>query len=280
MNYDQIKYEVLNRILTITLNRPDRLNAFTDQMCAEMIDALDRADNDDNVRAIIVTGEGRAFSVGSDLEAAGGSTFDYSKTNIEDHRDKGGTLTLRLFECKKPVIAAINGPAVGIGITMTLPMDIRIASNKAKMGFVFVRRGITNEACSGWFLPRVVGISQALEWVCSGRVFSAGEALAGRLVSQVVSPDELLPAARALAAEIAENTAPVSVALARRLLWQMLGASHPMESHLLESRMMHWLGQQPDAREGIMSFIEKRPPDYTMKPSTDMPDFYQQKQDK
>lgn len=273
MIYDQIKYEVLDRILTITLSRPDRLNAFTDRMCDEIFDALDRADDDDSVRAIIVTGEGRAFCAGSDL-GEGGGTFDYSKISIEDHRDKGGTLTLRLFESKKPIIAAINGPAVGIGITMTLPMDIRIASNKAKMGFVFVRRGIINEACSGWFLPRVVGINQALEWVCSGRIFSAEEALAGRLISRVVPPDELLPAARALATEIAQNTAPVSVALARRLLWGMLGASHPMESHLMESRMMHWLGQQQDAREGIASFLEKRPPNYTMKPSTEIPDFY------
>ena len=271
--YKQIKYEVADGILTITLNRPEKLNAFTASMRDELIDALDRAYADDSVRAIIFTGEGRAFCAGSDL-GDGGGTFDYSNVSIEDHRDEGGTLSLRIFDSKKPVIAAINGPAVGVGITMTLPMDIRIASDKAKMGFVFVRRGIVVEACSGWFLPRVVGMSQAQEWACTGRIFSAEEALAGRLVSRVVSPEELLPTARSIALEIAQNTTPVSVALSRQLLWKMQGADHPRESHLMESKMMYWLGQQADAREGITSFLEKRPPNYTMKPSTDMPPFY------
>ena len=273
MVYEQIKYEVSEGILTITLNRPQKLNAFTAQMRDELIDAMDRADADDSVRVIIFTGEGRAFCAGSDLKE-GGSTFDYSNISIDSHRDEGGTLTLRIYESKKPVIAAINGPAVGVGITMTLSMDIRIASDKAKMGFVFVRRGIVAEACSGWFLPRIVGMSQAQEWVCTGRIFSAEEALAGRLISRVVSAEDLLPTARSIALEIAQNTAPVSVALARQLLLRMQGADHPMESHRIESRMMYWLGQQADAREGITSFLEKRLPDYTMKPSTDMPPFY------
>lgn len=273
MVYEQIKYEVSDGILTITLNRPERLNAFTARMRDELIYAIDQADADDSVRVIIFTGEGRAFCAGSDLEY-GGSTFDYSNISIENHRDEGGTLSLRLYESKKPVIAAINGPAVGVGITMTLPMDIRIASDNAKMGFVFVRRGIVAEACSGWFLPRLVGMSQALEWVCTGRVFSAEEALAGRLISRMLPAGELMTTARSIAQEIAQNTAPVSVALSRQLLWRMQGADHPMESHRVESKMMYWLGQQADAQEGITSFLEKRPPKYTLKPSTDMPSFY------
>lgn len=271
--YKQIKYEISDGILTITLNRPEKLNAYTLVMGDEIIDAIDRADADDSVRAIIFTGEGRAFCAGKDLEE-GGSAFDYSKVSIENHRDGGGKVSLRIFDSLKPIIAAINGPAVGVGITMTLPMDIRIASDKAKMGFVFTRRGIVPEACSGWFLPRVVGMSQALEWVCTGRVFSAEEALAGRLVSRVVPAEKLLPTARSIALEIAQNTAPVSVALARQLLWKMQGAGDPMESHRIESKLMYWTGQQADVKEGITSFLEKRPPNYTMKPSVDMPPFY------
>lgn len=278
MVYHQIVYEVSERILTITLNRPERLNAFTEQMLHELCDAFDRADADDNVRAIIITGAGRAFCAGADLERGKG-TFDHRELreygqSIEEHRDRGGLLGLRIFELKKPVIAAINGPAIGVGITMTLPMDIRIASTSAKMGFVFTRRGIVPEACSGWFLPRIVGISQAAEWAFTGRIFSAEEALAGRLVSRVAAPGDLMPAARMLAAEIAQNTSAVSVTLSRQLLWRMLGADHPIESHKLESKMIYWAGTRDDAREGVESFLEKRPPNFTMKPSTDMPGFY------
>ncbi|MEW6275196.1 MAG: crotonase/enoyl-CoA hydratase family protein [Bacillota bacterium] len=276
--YEQIKYEISERILMITLNRPEQLNAFTKQMCEELCDAFDRADADDSVRVIIVTGAGRAFCAGADLRRGKG-TFDYREredygSSIEEHRDIGGLLTLRIFELKKPIVAAINGPAIGVGITMTLPMDIRIASTNAKIGFVFARRGIVPEACSGWFLPRIVGISQAAEWIFSGRVFSAEEALAGRLVSRVVPSDELLPTARTLATEIAQNTSAVSVALSRQLLWRMLGAEHPMDSHKLESKMLFWMGQQIDAHEGVAAFLEKRPANFTMKPSMDMPDFY------
>src|SRR5436305_8191130 len=228
MDYQQIRYEVADSVLTITLDRPDRLNAFTPTMLAELLDAFDRADADDDVRAVIVTGAGRGFCAGADLEA-GGSTFDYRERGVEDDvpRDGGGRLTLRIFESTKPVIAAINGAAVGVGITMTLPMDVRLVAEGAKIGFVFTRRGIVPEAASSWFLPRIVGISQAMEWAATGRVFDAQEALAGGLVRSLHPGDELLEAARALGREIAENTAPVSVALTRRMMWTMLGARHP-----------------------------------------------------
>ncbi|MGE5381399.1 MAG: crotonase/enoyl-CoA hydratase family protein [Methylocystaceae bacterium] len=273
MNYQQIKYEVdEDHILTITLNRPERMNAYTDEvMCPEMIDALDRADADDNVRAIIVTGAGRAFCAGMDL---GGKAFDYTAIAEDEHRDGGGLIALRIYQLKKPIIAAINGAAVGIGLTMTLPMDIRIVADNAKLGIVFVRRGVLLDACSSWILPRIVGISQALEWAMTGRVFSAQEAFDKGLVSKVVPPEEVLPAARAIALEIAQNSAPVSVALTRQLLWTMLGADHPIEAHRLESKGFHWLGQRADSREGINAFLEKRRPNYTMSPHTDMPDFY------
>ena len=277
MKYEQIIYEVKDHILTLTLNRPDHLNAFTPQMRNELFDAFDRADEDDNVRAIVVTGAGRALCAGMDL-AGGGNTFDYQSKDgqkrMEDHRDGGGKLTLRLFKLIKPVIAAINGPAVGIGITMTLPMDIRIAASNAKLGFVFTRRGIVPEACSSWFLPRIVGVSRALEWVLSGRLITAEEAAEGGLVRSVHAPDQLLDAARDLAAEIATNTSAVSVALARQMLWRMLGTDHPMEAHKVESRAMYHTGKSADAREGIASFIEKRPAKFADKPSTAMPDFY------
>jgi enoyl-CoA hydratase/carnithine racemase len=275
MDFQEIRYEVAERILTITLDRPDKLNAFTERMCGEMIAAIDRADADDAVRAIIVTGAGRGFCAGADLSGGDGS-FDYSGAPqpLEAHRDGGGLVTLRLFDCRKPLIAAINGPAVGVGVTMTLPMDIRIASSAARFGFVFARRGIVPEACSSWFLPRVVGIAQALEWTYSGRVFPAEEALAGRLVSRVVPPGDLLPAAYALAREIADNTSAVSIALTRAMMWRMLGADHPMEAHRVDSRCVHWTGRNADAREGVTSFLEKRPPRFTLRPSTDMPDFY------
>ena len=274
MTYEDIRYDVRDAVLTITLHRPDRLNAFTTRMMHELIDAFDQADADDAVRAIIVTGAGRAFCAGADL-GGGGDTFNYrGEEPIDLHRDGGGRVTLRIFESKKPVIAAINGPAVGVGATMTLPMDVRIAARGARMGFVFARRGIVPEACSSWFLPRLVGISRAMEWVATGRVFPAEEALAGGLVTHLVETEALLDTARGLAREIADNTSAVSVALARQLLWRMLGADHPMEAHKVDSKCIFWAGQQADAREGVTSFLEKRPARFTLRPSRDMPPFY------
>lgn len=274
MDFEQITTEVSEGILTITLNRPDRLNAWTAQMGRELMAAFDAADADDEVRAIILTGAGRGFCAGADL-ASGGDTFDYRAHERAGStpRDNGGEFTLRIFASTKPVIAAINGPAVGVGATMTLPMDIRLASEDARMGFVFARRGIIPEACSSWFLPRVVGISRAMEWVASGRVFSAQEALEGGLVRSVHPPGELLDAARTLAREIAENTAPVSVALARRLMWTMLGAEHPMIAHRADSRGMFHRGQSADAVEGITAFLEKRPAHFPDRVSEGLPDI-------
>jgi enoyl-CoA hydratase/carnithine racemase len=261
-------------VLTITLDRPDRLNAFTQTMGRELIEAFDQADADDEVRAIIVTGAGRGFCAGADL-AAGGSTFDWTARQDGDEvpRDGGGQVALRIFNSTKPVIAAINGPAVGVGITMTLPMDVRLVADGARMGFVFARRGIVPEACSSWFLPRIVGISQAMEWVATGRLFSAEEALAGRLVRSVHAAEDLVPAARELAAEIVDHTAPVSVALARRLMWTMLGAEHPMAAHRADSRAMFARGQSEDAREGVSSFLEKRPAAFPDRVSQGLPDI-------
>lgn len=275
MAYETIQYDVSDHVLTITLNRPERLNAFTEAMRVEMTDALDRADADDDVRAIIVTGAGRGFCAGADLER-GGDTFNYEGKVDKDawNRDGGGLLTLRIFEVNKPVIAAVNGPAVGIGVTMQLPMDIRIAAESARFGFVFSRRGIVPEACSTWFLPRVVGISKALEWAYSGRVFSAQEALEGGLVSKVVPDADLLPTARAIAAEIAQNTSALSVTLIRHMMWKLLGADHPMEAHKLDSRGVQALGRGPDAAEGVRSFLEKRAPEFTGKPSADLPSYF------
>ncbi len=275
MDYEEIRYEVEDHVLTVTLDRPDRLNAFTPTMKDELIAAFDAADADDDVRAIIVTGEGRGFCAGADLQA-GGETFDYRARGVDDEvpRDGGGQVTLRIFESVKPVIAAINGPAVGVGATMTLPMDVRIASDSARIGFVFTRRGIVPEACSSWFLPRVVGISRAMEWAATGRVFDAAEALEGGLVRSVHPGDELIGAARSLAREIADNTAPVSVALARRLMWTMLGADHPMEAHRADSRAMVARGQSADAREGVTSFLEKRPADFPDRVSDGLPQIF------
>ena len=290
MSYEQIQYNVADKIATITLNRPDKLNAFTGTMMNELIDAFGKIDKDDNVRVAIVTGAGRAFCAGADL-SAGAKTFDYDargdrpdragvgrgdNINWSDPRirDGGGLVTLRIFECLKPVIAAVNGPAVGVGITMQLPMDIRIASETARFGFVFARRGIVPEACSSWFLPRIVGISKAMEWCATGRVFDAKEAFDAGLVSKVVKPEELLPTATALAREIADNTSPVSVALTRQMLWRMLGADHPMEGHKVDSRGIYSRGQAADAKEGVMSFLEKRQPNYPNKVSTDMPGYF------
>ncbi len=287
MTYETIKYELADNILTITLNRPEKLNAFNATMMSELIDAFDRADADDNVRAIIVTGEGRAFCAGADL-SSGADTFDrdarrgpvkrlangevdYSDPNA---RDGGGQVTLRIFKCLKPVIAAVNGPAVGIGVTMQLAMDIRIASENARFGFVFSQRGIVPEAASSWFLPRIVGISQALEWCYSGRVFPAPEALAGGLVARVTPADRLLPTARDLARSFIDKTAPVSIALIRQMMWRMMGADDPMEAHKVDSRGIYARGRSDDVREGVMSFLEKRPARFKDKVSSDMPSYF------
>lgn len=291
MDYETIRYAVTDGIATLTLDRPERLNAFNAAMMREMIDAFDRIDADDAVRAVIVTGEGRAFCAGADL-GEGGKTFDYDNRSDRPRgdspvradgttdyahpavRDGGGRVSLRIFQCLKPVIAAVNGPAVGVGITMALPMDIRIASKDAKFGFVFTRRGIVPEACSSWFLPRIAGISKALEWCFSGRVFGADEALAGGLVSRVVPPGALIETATALAREIADNTAPVSAAMTRQMLWRMLGAAHPMEAHRIDSRAIWSRGRAGDAREGVTSFLEKRPAVFPDRVSADLPDFF------
>jgi len=283
MTYETLKYEVADRILTITLNRPDRLNAFTGQMMVDLIKAFEAADADDSVRAIVVTGEGRGFCAGADLEA-GAETFNYDERTDRPERaggkvgtpdrDGGGRVTLRIFDSIKPVIAAVNGPAVGVGVTMQLPMDVRIASDKARFGFVFSRRGICPEACSSWFLPRLVGIQQALDWTMSGRVFDAEEALAGGLVKEVVPHDQLLSRAYDLAHEYADATSAVSVALARQMMWKMLGADHPMEAHKVDSRGIYELGKSSDVKEGVVSFLEKRPPHFTDSPTKDMPSFY------
>jgi enoyl-CoA hydratase/carnithine racemase len=276
MAYETILYDQADGVATITLNRPERLNAVTTTVIRELVQAFDQADGDDGVRVVIVTGAGRAFCAGADL-GGGGATFAGGpgrSERPEDHRDGGGLVTLRIFDMKKPVIGAINGPAVGFGATLTLAMDLRIASSAARIGFVFARRGVVPEACSTWFLPRLVGIAQAAEWAYTGRVFSAEEARAGGLVSRVVAPDTLLPAARELAREIADNTSAVSVALIRQMLWRMLGAEHPREAHRLDSLGMWYTGRSADAHEGVTSFLQKRPPHFTGRPSKDMPPFY------
>ena len=283
MNFKTILYELEEKILTITLNRPDRLNAFTGQMMDELILAFKEAGQDDDVRVIIVTGAGRGFCAGADLEA-GGANFNRDaknkgqktsdKENLEWIRDGGGRTTLAIYDCPKPIIAAINGPAVGVGVTMTLPMDIRLASKKAKFGFVFARRGLVPEAASSWFLPRVVGISKALEWTYSGKVFSAEEACEGGLVRSVHEEEDLLSVAKEIATEIIENTSPVSVSMTRHMLWKMLGADHPMEAHQVDSRAIYELGKSEDVKEGVNSFLEKRSPNFPSKVSKDMPDFF------
>jgi enoyl-CoA hydratase/carnithine racemase len=274
MAFETLLYDVVDGVCTLTLNRPDRLNAVNAQSISDLVAAFDRADADDAVRVVIVTGAGRAFCAGADL-VGGGRTFARdASVRAEDHRDGGGLVTLRIFDLKKPVIAAINGPAVGFGITMTLPMDVRLASTAARIGFVFARRGVVPEAASTWFLPRLVGISQAAEWACTGRVFDAEEARAGGLVSRVVQPDALLPTARALGREIADNTSAVSVALIRQMMWKLLGADHPMAAHRLDSKGMFYTGRSADAQEGVSAFLEKRAPRFTLTPSKDMPPFY------
>ena len=284
MEFECILYEVKDKVLTITLNRPDRLNAYTGQMQSNLIEAFDKAGKDDDIRAIIVTGAGRGFCAGADL-GAGGNTFNREVRNnkgetegIKDDpewiRDGGGRTTLAIFDCPKPIIAAFNGPAVGVGVTMTLPMDIRIASEEAKFGFVFGRRGLVPDAASSWFLPRVVGINKALEWTFSGRVFSPEEAKEGGLIRSIHPADKLLEEANKIAQEIVENTSAVSVAMTRQMLWKLLGADHPMEAHKVDSRAIYELGQGGDAKEGVESFLEKRPPEFPSKVSEDMPEFY------
>jgi enoyl-CoA hydratase/carnithine racemase len=279
-NYTQILYDVADGIATITLHRPEKMNAFTGTMMSEMIDAFDRIDADDDVRAVIVTGHGdRAFCAGADLTPEGGGQVFASRGEVESLsdervRDGGGLLTLRIYECKKPVIAAVNGAAVGVGVTMQLPMDIRLASDTARFGFVFARRGIVPEAASSWFLPRLVGMQQALEWCYTGRVLDAQEALKGGLVRSVHPADELLAEARKLAREIADNSAPVSIALTRHMLWRNAAQPHPMEAHKVDSRAIYRRARSGDAKEGIASFLEKRPPAYPDKVSSDMPDFF------
>jgi len=287
--YQQIKAEIHDRILTLTLNRPEKLNAFTGTMMNELIDVFTKVNGDDEVRVVIVTGSGRAFCAGADL-SGGASTFDATSNperaarnagpvesvNWSDERvrDGGGRVTLAIFECLKPVIAAVNGPAVGIGATMQLAMDIRIASEAARFGFVFSRRGIVPEAASSWFLPKIVGIAQALEWCFSGRVFDAQEALHGGLVSKVVNADELLGAAHKLAVEIRDNTSAVSVALIRQMLWKLSALDHPMEAHKIDSRGIYSRGASADVREGVASFLEKRPANFPQKVSVDMPPYF------
>lgn len=275
MNFEQILYEKDGPILTITLNRPDKLNAFTGQMMQEIIEAMDAADADDEVRAIIFTGAGRGFCAGADL-SAGKDTFNNDAPGKQSglQRDGGGLLTLRLFESKKPLISACNGPAVGVGATMQCAMDIRLASEKARYGFVFSRRAIVPEACSSWFLPRIVGIQTALEWTFSGRVFEASEALDRGFVRSVHAEDELLPAAKALATEFSEMTSAVSVTLIRHMLWKMLGADHPMEAHKIDSRGVYHRGRSADAFEGVESFLQKRAPSFPGKVSKDLPEFF------
>jgi enoyl-CoA hydratase/carnithine racemase len=284
MNYHTIGYQAAQGIATLTLRRPEKLNAFNAEMLQEMLQAFDAIDADDAVRVVIVTGEGRAFCAGADL-SAGGATFrradadspgrsgsiDYSN---DRSRDGGGRLTLRIFRCLKPVIAAINGPAVGIGATMTLPMDIRLASDNARIGFVFARRGIVPEAASSYFLPRIVGISRALEWCYSGRVFSAAEAKAGGLVREVYAEDQLLAAAQEMAREIIDNTAPVAIALIRQMMWRGLGMTDPMQAHRVDSRGIASRGRSADVAEGVQSFLEKRPAKFLNRVSADMPDYF------
>ena len=284
MEFKTILYKKENQILTITLNRPERLNAFTGQMMGDLITAFDKAGKDDDIRVVVVTGAGRGFCAGADL-GAGADTFNrdvrdnkdqrpIKGKNLEWLRDGGGRTTLAIYECPKPIIAAINGPAVGVGVTMTLPMDIRLASDKARFGLVFARRGLVPEAASSWFLPRIVGISKALEWTYSGKVFSPEEALSGGLIRSVHSSEELLEEAYKISNEIIENTSAVSVALTRQMLWKMLGADHPMEAHKVDSRAIYALGKGEDAKEGVNSFLEKRTPEFPNKVSEDMPEFF------
>ncbi len=274
MELNTVIYEVKDRIATITLNRPDRMNAWTMEMMAEVIEAFDVADNDDDVRAIIVTGAGKAFCAGADLSGGGTRGTGAGSKPDAPHRDSAGQAVLKIYDNKKPVIGAVNGAAVGVGVTMLLPMDIRLASDRARFGFVFNRRGFVPEGCCTWFLPRILGMARAAEWLYSGRVFSAIEALEGGLVSQILRPEKLMPTAIELAREIADNNSAVSTSLTRKMLYGMLSEDHPMAAHILESKCFGYMSKSEDGKEGVMSFLEKRPPDFKMKPSKDMPGFY------
>jgi len=274
MELTETRYEIDKGIATITLYRPDRMNAFTPTIRKELIELFAEADRDDAVRVVVVTGAGSAFCAGADL-SAGGSTFDRSeKATISEYRDGGGQVALAIFRCRKPVIGAINGHAVGVGITMTLAMDMRIVAEDAKIGFVFARRGVLPEACSSWFLPRIVGIAKATELVYTGRLFRALEEVNSGLFNYVVPRDRVLAKAMEIAKEIADHTSAVSVALSKALLWHGLAEDDPQSAHLIDSRCFYWAGKQKDANEGVQSFLEKRPPKFTMSASTDMPDFY------
>lgn len=279
-DFTQITLDIADGIATVTLHRPEKMNAFTRVMMDEFIDALDVTDADDSVRAVIVTGHGdRAFCAGADLTPEGGGHV-FSDPNPVDSlsdervRDGGGRLTLRLFNSKKPLIGACNGVAVGVGATMQLPFDIRLASDNARFGFVFARRGITPEACSSWFLPRLVGMQTALEWCMTGRVFDAQEALDRGLVRSLHPQAELMDAAMGIAREIADNTSAVSVAMTRAMLWRLSPLEHPMMAHRVDSRAIYRLSRSADAKEGIASFLEKRAPAYPDTVSGNMPDFY------
>jgi enoyl-CoA hydratase/carnithine racemase len=277
MERKHTKYEKDGRVGVLTLHRPDRMNAFTNTMLEEMIDILREANRDDDVRAIVVTGSGKAFCAGADL-GGGGKTFDAEAggedVGLTGHRDGGGQVTLEIFASRKPVIAAINGAAVGVGITMTLPMDVRVVAEDAKIGFVFARRGIVPEACSSFFLPRIVGISKALELCVTGRIFRAADEANSGLFNHVVPADQVLPKAMEIAREIADNTSATSVALARALLWHNLGVPDPQHAHIIDSKCIFWAGRNADAYEGVQSFLDKRPANFTASAWTGLPDFY------
>ena len=277
MDYQDISYQVSDRVATITLDRPEQLNTVTTAMRDELIDAFDQVDADPGVAAVVVTGRGKAFCAGADI-SGGAKTFDPQERGwadqVEDFRDGGGLLTLRIFACTKPVIAAVNGVAAGLGATMLLPMDIRVAAESARFGFVFSRRGIVPEACATWFLPRVVGINRALEWAMTGRVFPATEALQANLIRSVHPSDEVLAAALAIAHEIVDNAAPVAVAMIRQMMWRLLGAEHPMHAHRLDSKVNFDLGRSADVAEGIEAFLAKRSPVFAMRMPDDAPRAY------
>ena len=273
MSENPVLVSVEEGIATITLNRPDVLNAYNYDMHDALLAALDEVDNNDDARAVVLTGAGRGFCAGMDL-SAGKETFNRKgKTGLNEHRDGGGVLVQRIFKLRKPIVAAINGPATGVGLTMTLPCDVRIASNKAKMGFVFAQRGIAPDACSSWFAPRLVGLPQALKWFLSGRVFPATEAHEGGLVSELHEPEAVLPRAYEIAHELTNSTSAVSTAIIRRLLWQMQGAFNPEDAFLLESKALFYMGGSADSKEGVQSFLDKRSAEFPMKISTDFPDF-------
>jgi enoyl-CoA hydratase/carnithine racemase len=287
MNYATLKYEVTDRILTLTLNRPEQLNAFTVEMANELVHAFNRASEDDDVGAIVVTGAGRAFCAGMDLSVPGNvfgldealqPTLGDMQSRLHDPaiesgvRDTGGRVTLAIFNCKKPVIGAINGAAVGIGATMTLAMDIRLASEKTRIGFVFGKIGIVMEACSSWFLPRIVGIQQALEWIYSADIFDGAEAQRGGLVKAVYAPDQLLPEAYKLAHKFCANKSPVATALMRQMLYRNSAQPSPLEAHRIDSLAMFY-ASIGDGKEGVKSFLEKRDPQFAGKASK-MPPFY------